>query len=122
MRVKTVAKKSQAKVKIIENIDRKIPLYDIAAAEGLEYEELLTKIEEIVYSGIKLNIDYFIEEEMDEDHVLDIYDYFMESDTDDVEAAENELPRWPIKLLPSPLLNSILLFTRMFSLVFCKFL
>ena len=91
MRVKTVAKKSQAKVKIIENIDRKIPLYDIAAAEGLEYEELLTKIEEIVYSGIKLNIDYFIEEEMDEDHVLDIYDYFMESDTDDVEAAENEL-------------------------------
>lgn len=91
MRVKTVAKKSQAKVKIIENIDRKIPLYDIAAAEGLEYEELLTKIEEIVYSGIKLNIDYFIEEEMDEDHVLDIYDYFMESDTDDVEVAENEL-------------------------------
>ena len=78
-------------MKIIENIDRKIPLYDIAAAEGLEYEELLTKIEEIVYSGIKLNIDYFIEEEMDEDHVLDIYDYFMESDTDDVEAAENEL-------------------------------
>ena len=91
LRVRTVAKKSMQKVKIIQAIDRKIPLDDIATAEGLPFEELLDKVEEIVYSGTKLNIDYFIDEVMDEDHLDDIYDYFAESDTDDLNAAQNDL-------------------------------
>lgn len=91
LRVRTVAKKSMQKVKIIQGIDRKIPLDDIATAEGLAFEDLLTKVEEIVYSGTKLNIDYFIEEVIDDDHVDEIYDYFSESETDDLDTAQNEL-------------------------------
>ena len=91
LRVRTVAKKSMLKVKIIQNIDRQIALDDIANAEGKEFEELLDEVEAIVYSGTKLNIDYFLDEVMDEDHIDDIYDYFMESDTDDLDAAMEEL-------------------------------
>ena len=91
LRVRTVAKKSMLKVKIIQAIDRQIALDDIANAQGLEFEELLTEVEAIVYSGTKLNIDYFLEEVMDEDHVDDIYDYFADSETDDLEAAIQEL-------------------------------
>ena len=91
MRVRTVAKKSMLKVKIIQSIDRQIALDDIATAQGLEFEELLDEVEAIVYSGTKLNIDYFLEEVMDEDHVDDIYDYFTESDTDKLSVAEEEL-------------------------------
>ena len=91
LRVRTVAKKSLLKVKIIQAIDRQIALDDIATAQGLEFEELLDEVEAIVYSGTKLNIDYFLDEVMDEDHVDDIYDYFSESDTDSLEEAINEL-------------------------------
>lgn len=91
LRVRTVAKKSMLKVSIIQNIDRQIALDDIANAKGIEFEELLDEVEAIVYSGTKLNIDYFLEEVMDEDHVDDIYDYFKESDTDDLETAIEEL-------------------------------
>jgi ATP-dependent DNA helicase RecQ len=91
MRVRTVAKKSILKVKIIQAIDRQIALDDIATAQGLEFEELLDEVEAIVYSGTKLNIDYFLEEVMDEDHVDDIYDYFADSDTDSLEEALKEL-------------------------------
>ena len=91
MRVRTVAKKSMLKVKIIQAIDRQIALDDIATAQGLEFGELLDEVEAIVYSGTKLNIDYFLDEVMDEDHVDDIYDYFAESDTDSLEAAIQEL-------------------------------
>ncbi len=91
MRVRTVAKKSMLKVKIIQSIDRQIALDDIADAQGLEFEELLDEVEAIVYSGTKLNIDYFLEEVMDEDHVDDIYDYFSESDTDKLSVAQDEL-------------------------------
>ena len=91
LRVRTVAKKSLLKVKIIQAIDRQIALDDIATAQGLEFEELLDEVEAIVYSGTKLNIDYFLDEVMDEDHVDDIYDYFAESDTDSLEDAINEL-------------------------------
>ena len=90
-RVRTVAKKSMLKVKIIQSIDRQVALDDIAAAQGIEFETLLDEIEAIVYSGTKLNIDYFLEEVMDEDHIDDIYDYFAESDTDSLEAAIEEL-------------------------------
>ena len=91
LRVRTVAKKSILKVKIIQAIDRQIALDDIATAQGLEFEDLLSEVEAIVYSGTKLNIDYFLEEVMDEDHVDDIYDYFAESETDSLEAAIDEL-------------------------------
>lgn len=91
LRVRTVAKKSMLKVYIIQSIDKQIDLDDLAEAKGLEFEELLDEIEAIVYSGTKLNIDYFIEEVVDDEHVDDIYDYFMESDTDDLEEAMQEL-------------------------------
>ncbi len=91
LRVRTVAKKSVQKVKIIQGIDRQIPLDDIATAEGLEFGDMLEKVEEIVYSGTKLNIDYFLDEVMDEDHLDDIYDYFLNSETDDLNVAQDEL-------------------------------
>ena len=91
LRVRTVAKKSILKVKIIQSIDRKIDLEEIAKAQGLDFDDLLTEIEAIVYSGTKLNIDYFIDDVMDEDHVDDIYDYFSESETDNLDVAMEEL-------------------------------
>ena len=91
LRVRTVAKKSMLKVKIIQSIDRQIALDDIANAQGIDFDELLDEIEAIVYSGTKLNIDYFLEEVMDEDHVDDIYDYFTESETDKLDVAQDEL-------------------------------
>ena len=89
--MRTVAKKSMLKVKIIQSIDRQVALDDIAQAQGLEFGELLDEVDAIVYSGTKLNIDYFLEEVMDEEHVDDIYDYFMESETDSVDDAIEEL-------------------------------
>ncbi len=91
LRVRTVAKKSMLKVSIIQSIDRQIDLSDLAAAKGLEFSELLDEIEAIVYSGTKLNIDYYIEDRMDDDKIDDIYDYFMESETDDLDTALDEL-------------------------------
>ena len=91
LRVRTVANKSKLKVSIIQSIDRKVALDDIASAKGLDFGELLDEIEAIVYSGTKLNIDYFIDEVMDEDHMLDIYDYFRESETDSLSVAMDEL-------------------------------
>ena len=91
LRVRTVAKKSMRKVSIIQGIDRQIALDDIANAKGIDFDEMLDEVEAIVYSGTKLNIDYFLEEVMDEEHVDDIYDYFLDSDTDDLETAIEEL-------------------------------
>ena len=90
LRVRTVSNKNK-KLKIISNIDRQIPLDDIAVAEGLDFDELLDKLDDIVYSGTKINIDYFLEEYYDEDQIDDIYEYFKESDTDDLDAAYDEL-------------------------------
>ena len=91
LRVRTVANKSKLKVSIIQSIDRKVALDDIALAKGIEFSDLLDEIEAIVYSGTKLNIDYFLDEIMDEDHMQDIYDYFKESTTDKIEVAMEEL-------------------------------
>ena len=91
LRVRTVPKKSMQKVKIIKSIDLQVPLDDIAVAEGLDFDDLLTKVEEIVDSGTRLNIDYFLDDVMDEDHVDDIYDYFMNADTGDLNTAIEEL-------------------------------
>jgi len=91
LRVRTVANKSKMKVFIVQSIDRKIALDDIAVTKGLEFNDLLSEIEAIVYSGTKINIDYFLNEVIDEDHIEDIYQYFKESETDDLEEAINEL-------------------------------
>ena len=90
-RVRTVANKSKLKVAVISAIDRKVALDDLAISRGVEFEELLDEIESIVYSGTKLNIDYFLEEIMDEENVQEIYDYFKNSDTDSINAAMDEL-------------------------------
>lgn len=89
--VRTVAKDSMKKVKIIQYLDRRMPLDDIASALGLDFEDLLNDLDDIVYSGTKLNIDYFLEDVMDEDQIDDIYEYFRESDTDDIDTALDEL-------------------------------
>jgi ATP-dependent DNA helicase RecQ len=72
-------------------LDRRMPLDDIASALGLDFEDLLNDLDAIVYSGTKLNIDYFLEDVMDEDQIDDIYEYFRESDTDDIDTALDEL-------------------------------
>ena len=72
LRVKTVANKSKLKVSIVQSIDRKVALDDIAVSKGLEFGELLDEVEAIVYSGTRINIDYFLNDVMDEDHIEDI--------------------------------------------------
>ena len=80
------------KVSIIQGIDRQLALEDIARAKGISIEELMDEIEAIVYSGTKLNIDYYIRNVMDDDHMQDIYDYFLEdSESDDLDEAIDEL-------------------------------
>ncbi|MBD5201876.1 MAG: DNA helicase RecQ [Bacteroides sp.] len=91
MRVRSVANKSKLKIYLIQAIDRKIPLPEIARAKGLEYSELLDEIEAIVYSGTKINLNYFIDEEIDEDTQEDIFEYFKESESDDINEAYKEL-------------------------------
>ncbi|MFW5515337.1 MAG: HRDC domain-containing protein, partial [Prevotella sp.] len=87
VRVKTVPKKSHMKVKIVQDIDKKMALEDIADGLGLDFDELLDKIDSIVYSGTGLDIDYYLEDCFDEDTIDEVYAYFMESETDDIDAA-----------------------------------
>ncbi|MDE7126022.1 MAG: HRDC domain-containing protein, partial [Muribaculaceae bacterium] len=89
--VRTVPKKSQQKLSIVQGIDRRVPLDELAGSLGLEFSDLLTKIEGIVYSGTRINISYFLDEIMDQDDQQDIYDYFKESDTDCLKQAYAEL-------------------------------
>ena len=91
LRVRTKAKDSMRKLKILQNIDRRIALDDIANALGIDFEELLDELEGIVlYSGNKINIDYFLDEIMDPDDIKDIYGFFSEQETDNLEAAFEE--------------------------------
>ena len=92
LRVRTKAKDSMRKLKIIQNIDRHIMLDDIANALGLDFDELLDELEGIVlYSGNRINIDYFLDDIMDPDDIDDIYGYFAESETGDLRTAYEEL-------------------------------
>ncbi|MBO6078207.1 MAG: DNA helicase RecQ [Bacteroidaceae bacterium] len=91
LRVRTVANKSKLKVSIIQSIDMKVALDDIAISKGIDFDELLTEIEAIVNSGTKLDIDYFIDSVMDEDRAEDIYEYFRESESDSIDDAIDEL-------------------------------
>lgn len=91
MVVKSVVNKSGLKVYIIQSIDRKLMLEDIAEAKQLDLEDLLTEIEAIVNSGTKLNLDYYIDQVLDQDHQDDIFEYFREAETESIEAALDEL-------------------------------
>ncbi|HKL91783.1 MAG TPA: DNA helicase RecQ [Bacteroidales bacterium] len=93
LRVRTVANKSKLKVSIIQAIDRKIALDDVAVTKGLEFGELLDEIEAIVYSGTKINVDYFLNEIMDPDHIDELMDYFKSSSSDSIQVALDELGR-----------------------------
>ena len=104
MRIRTKAKDSMRKLKILQNIDRRIALDDIANALGMDFDEMLDELEGIVlYSGNKINIDYFLDEIMDPDDVNDIYEFFREQETDDLEAAYEEfsadIPEAEIRLV-----------------------
>lgn len=87
LRVLTVPKKSQLKISIIQAIDRKVALDDLAISKGLSLDELLDEVEAIVYSGTKLNIRYFIDEVIDPEKVEDIEDYFRHAETDNIQKA-----------------------------------
>ena len=86
--VKSTGTKSLQKVQIIQNIDKRIPLPDIAKGLGKNMGDLITELETIVSSGTKLNIQYFIDEELDDDQQDEIMEYFMQSETDEIRAAE----------------------------------
>jgi len=88
--VKSTGANSALKLYIIQNVDRKLPLSVIASAKGLEIPDLLKEMEQIVFSGTKLNLSYWIDEVLDEDQQEEIHDYFLEADTDDLEVAMKE--------------------------------
>ncbi|RZK19900.1 MAG: DNA helicase RecQ [Pedobacter sp.] len=89
--IKTQANKSQMKVSIIQNIDRQIGLEDIADSKGISYEEILKEVESIVNSGTKLNLNYFIDEVIDDDRQDEVFDYFRAAESDSIDEALNEL-------------------------------
>ena len=91
MIVKSVGNKSKLKVFIIHNIDRKLSLEDIANSKGIEMSELISEIEAIVNSGTRINIDYYVDEVLDEEHQEEVFEYFREADSDSVETALAEL-------------------------------
>jgi len=90
MVVKSIVNKSGLKVHIIQNIDRKLPLEDIAKAKGKEMNDVIDEIEAIVGSGTKINIDYYLNDMLDEEEQQDVYDYFLEAESDDIGEAYDE--------------------------------
>ncbi len=88
--VKSLVNKSGMKVQLIQNIDRKLPLEDIGKAQGKSLEEVIEEIEAIVASGTRVNIDYYIDDMLDTDTQDEIYEYFSEAETDDLQAAYDE--------------------------------
>lgn len=94
LRVKTVPNKSKLKVSIVQAIDRKVALDDLAESKGIDFSEMLSEVEAIVYSGTKISIDYFLTEVMSQDVIDDIYSYFKETEKDDLEKAQEELPEY----------------------------
>ncbi|MEH0158221.1 DNA helicase RecQ [Limibacter armeniacum] len=89
--VKSAVDKSKIKIYIIQQIDRKMDLEDIADNKRMSFDDLLSEIEHICYSGTKLNLDYYIEQIMDDEKIDEIYDYFMEAETDSLSKALDEL-------------------------------
>jgi ATP-dependent DNA helicase RecQ len=89
--IRSTANRSALKVSIIQNVDKKIGLEDIAFSKGLTYEEILREVESIVNSGTRLNLNYFIDEMIEEDRQEEVYDYFLEAEEDSIDTALNEL-------------------------------
>lgn len=89
--VRTVPNKSKPRLAIIQGIDRKTPLNELARSRGIEFSEILDEIETIVNSGTKIDIDYYLENIMDEEDIEEIFDYFKESESDDLNSAMDEL-------------------------------
>jgi ATP-dependent DNA helicase RecQ len=89
--IKTQANKSQLKVSIIQNVDRKIGLEDIAKSKGITYDEILKEIEAIVNSGTKLNLNYFVDEVLDDDRQDEVFDYFRSAENDSIDSALKDL-------------------------------
>lgn len=92
--VKTAGKNSKNKIYIIQHIDQKMDFEDIAEARGMKYEDVIKEVENICYSGTKLNIDYYIDQLLDDDRQDDIYDYFLNAETDKIEEAMKELAEY----------------------------
>ena len=90
MVIKSTGSNSSLKLYIIQNIDRKLPLDDLSSAKGMSMDEFVKELEAIVFSGTKLNINYWIDDLFDEDQQQEIHDYFMESESDDIETAIEE--------------------------------
>jgi ATP-dependent DNA helicase RecQ len=88
--VKSTGANSALKLYVIQSVDRKLPLDDIASAKGLELPELIKEMEQIVFSGTKLNLGYWIDEILDEDQQEEIHEYFLEADTDSISQAVEE--------------------------------
>jgi len=88
--VKSTGVNSGLKLYLIQNIDRKLPFEDIANGKGMEIKDLIEEMETIVFSGTKLNINYYLEEIFDEDQLNELYEYFIESDSDSIKLAEEE--------------------------------
>ena len=88
--VKSTGSNSAIKLYIIQNVDRKLPLSDIASSKGMDMETFIKEMESIVFSGTKLNINYWIDDILDEDQQEEIHDYFMESESDKIEDAIEE--------------------------------
>ena len=91
LRVRTIANKSKVKIAIVQAIDRKIDLDEIASANGLDFDQLLDEIESIVNAGTRININYYLNEIMDTDDQNDVFEYFRSSVTDDLQEAFKEL-------------------------------
>jgi ATP-dependent DNA helicase RecQ len=91
LRVRSVANKSKLKIQIIQAIDRKIDLSEIAVSNNLDFDQLLEEIEAIVNSGTKINISYFLDEYIDEEDQDEVFEYFRECDTDDLDEAYRQL-------------------------------
>ena len=89
--IKSAANKSALKVSIIQNIDRQIALEDIASAKGISYDDILKELETIVNSGTKLNLNYYIDEMIEEDRQEEVFDYFRSTETDSIDSAIAEL-------------------------------
>ncbi|WP_420576258.1 DNA helicase RecQ [Ekhidna sp.] len=89
--IKTSGTKSKNKIYIIQHIDQKMDFEEIAEARGMKYEDVIAEVENICYSGTKLNIDYYIDQLLDDDRQDDIYDYFLNAETDDMNVAMEEL-------------------------------
>ncbi len=89
--LRTKGLKSTKKLSLIQNIDKKIPLDEISESRGISFDDLLSELESIVFSGTKLNIDYYVDEMLDEDQQNDLKDYFMDSESEDIEYALEQL-------------------------------